>query len=538
MSYCHNSSQEGGLSNVSFTFGTDHPYGVNPDRVATVMLAAAQQYLPLDVASTFALNVTNSGTGSGSVASSPAGISCGADCSETYASGTNVVLTAAALSGSSFTGWGGACSGTATTCNVSMNDAKSVSAIFAAAAANRLITLTKAGAGTGTVTSSPSGISCAASCGTALASFLSTSSVTLVAAPATGSTFGGWSGVCSGTGNCSVAAGTGSASVAATFNTAGTGSSVTVLANAVPVTNLSGAVNSSRMFSIAVPSGASNLLIKTSGGMGDVDMYTRTGQFPTVAVNDCQSELVGNTESCGSKNPVAGTHYVLLNGYSAYSGVTLAASYTVASNATSITGTPGDDMLANGAGNNLVDGLAGVDTYVSAGPVSQYALSRGNRTWTLTDNSGASGSDTLSNVERLRFSAGLLLLDIDKGQVGGTAYRIYKAAFNRQPDNGGLKYWVGRMDAGTNVTDVAAGFIASAEFTALYGSSPSDGDYISLLYANVLGRAPDAGGYDYWVGELRAGSRTRQQVLAGFSESDENVVNVAANIANGIYLFD
>ncbi len=76
-----------------------------------------------------ALTVARTGTGSGTVTSSPAGISCGSDCSESYASGTNVTLTAAAGAGSTFAGWSGACSGTGT-CAVTMSAARSVSAAF------------------------------------------------------------------------------------------------------------------------------------------------------------------------------------------------------------------------------------------------------------------------------------------------------------------------------------------------------------------------------------------------------------------------
>jgi cellulose 1,4-beta-cellobiosidase len=79
---------------------------------------------------TFALTVTKAGTGSGTVTSNTGGISCGSTCSASYASGTVVTLTAAAASGSTFGGWGGSCSGTATTCAVTMSAARSVTATF------------------------------------------------------------------------------------------------------------------------------------------------------------------------------------------------------------------------------------------------------------------------------------------------------------------------------------------------------------------------------------------------------------------------
>jgi endoglucanase len=76
------------------------------------------------------LTVTRSGTGSGAVSSTPAGINCGADCSEEYAAGTVVNLTATPNADSTFTGWSGACTGTGA-CQVIMNSATSVTATFA-----------------------------------------------------------------------------------------------------------------------------------------------------------------------------------------------------------------------------------------------------------------------------------------------------------------------------------------------------------------------------------------------------------------------
>jgi hypothetical protein len=311
--------------------------------------------------------------------------------------------------------------------------------------------------------------------------------------------------------------------------TASGGSSTTVLQNGVPVTGLSGFSGSSALFTIAVPSGASNLVITTSGGSGDVDLYVRLGQVPT-STYDCSSAYYSNSESCTFSAPTAGTYYILLDGYSSYSGVTVKASYTAAGAATA-----GGDTLTNGTGNNAVDGLAGLDTYISLSPGANYYLSLNSGIWTLTDRYGSEGTDTLTNIERLRFSTGVQAIDIGAGQTGGMGYRIYKAAFNRTPDNGGLKYWIDRMDTGTSVWDVAANFIYSAEFIALYGSNPSDADFITRVYSNVLGRAPDSGGYNFWLGWLRGG-RTRAQLLVEFSESAENIAAVALSIPNGIWM--
>ena len=76
-----------------------------------------------------ALTVVRSGTGSGSVNSTPSGISCGTDCSEPYTIGTTVTLTAAPAAGSTFSGWSGACAGKGT-CTVILTADTTVTASF------------------------------------------------------------------------------------------------------------------------------------------------------------------------------------------------------------------------------------------------------------------------------------------------------------------------------------------------------------------------------------------------------------------------
>jgi len=153
---------------------------------------------------TFALTVVKFGTGTGNVSSTPAGISCGATCSAYFTSGTSVTLTAAPNAGSSFVAWNGAACGSALNCTVTMDAATSVSATFDTTpppTVNFALTVSKSGSGAGTVSSQPAGIDCGATC---TANFASGSSVTLTAAPLSGSSFTSWSGACSGSGACVV----------------------------------------------------------------------------------------------------------------------------------------------------------------------------------------------------------------------------------------------------------------------------------------------------------------------------------------------
>ncbi|HVO55105.1 MAG TPA: hypothetical protein VMT37_11905, partial [Solirubrobacterales bacterium] len=144
------------------------------------------------------LSLTKSGTGSGTVTSSPSGIECGATCSANYDHGTEVTLTPNPAAGSEFKGWSGACTGTGT-CKVTIDAAKEVGAEFALE--RHLLSVSRSGSGSGSVTSAPAGIECGATCS---ASFNHGTEVTLSAPPASGSRFIKWTGACTGTGTCKV----------------------------------------------------------------------------------------------------------------------------------------------------------------------------------------------------------------------------------------------------------------------------------------------------------------------------------------------
>jgi hypothetical protein len=175
-------------------------FGANPwpwvDPTGSVQLRTLPARARYDAgnpnAKAYALTVVKAGTGAGSVVSSPAGIDCGPTCSKEYLAATTVTLTASPDAGSIFSGWmGGGCAGTGP-CVVRMNAATSVTANFILVFT---LAVDKSGAGAGTVNSLPPGIACGAKCS---APFRAGTVVILVATPAAGSVFGGWSGACSG----------------------------------------------------------------------------------------------------------------------------------------------------------------------------------------------------------------------------------------------------------------------------------------------------------------------------------------------------
>jgi serine protease len=112
----------------------------------------------------------------------------------------------------------------------------------------------------------------------------------------------------------------------------------TPLSNGVAVAGISEATKQSLLYAIEVPAGRTSLVVTTSGGTGDTDMYVRRGALPTTEpVADCVSDGPATTETCsfsGATAPAAGTWYVMLYGYASVSGVTLTATYTPSSSPT------------------------------------------------------------------------------------------------------------------------------------------------------------------------------------------------------------
>jgi len=172
--------------------------GANPCNVVmNSNLTATATYLQ-----NFTLTVSE--VGQGTVTSGDGAINCtngSGSCSAVYTSGTSVTLNASPASGYTFSRWSGACSG-GNPCNLVMNSNLTATATFAAVGLNYTLTVNETGKGT--VTSTDGIINCTNGSGTCSAAYASGSTVTLNASAATGQTFTGWSGACSGRNACSL----------------------------------------------------------------------------------------------------------------------------------------------------------------------------------------------------------------------------------------------------------------------------------------------------------------------------------------------
>jgi hypothetical protein len=231
----------------------------------------------------------------------------------------------------------------------------------------------------------------------------------------------------------------------------------------------------------------------------------------------------------------------------------------------SIAGYSGDDRLVGGTGSDSLDGGDGIDTAIFEKARSAYKTEKlsqdGITIWKVTDL--ATGDiDELRNIEKLEFAKASVAgyqnlvqteVNLDVTGTPAVTYRLYRAAFARDPDLGGLGYWVSELQQYLNpnlspeqnpyLLDVAKTFVESKEFKDKYGADVDNATYIRNLYKNALGRDPlipdpvtgktDAG-YTYWVGVLDAKAASRSDLFVYFSESAENKAAVEPIIATGV----
>ena len=184
--------------------------------------------------------------------------------------------------------------------------------------------------------------------------------------------------------------------------------------------------------------------------------------------------------------------------------------------------------LSGLAGNDIFDGKGGIDTLIYASLRADFTVSKSNLGFSVV--SGATGTDTLLDIERVQFSDTSMALDVDGH--GGQAYRLY-AVFDRPPDLVGLGFWIDGLDNGVTLEKVADEFITSNEFVTKYGANQNNTQFLTTLYNHVMHRQPDDSGFAFWLSALDTGV-ARAHVLKEFTESPENTAQVIGAIQNGV----
>ena len=179
--------------------------------------------------------------------------------------------------------------------------------------------------------------------------------------------------------------------------------------------------------------------------------------------------------------------------------------------ADTIIGNSAANGLTGNGGNDTLDGGAGTDTAIYAGEAKKFSLTitKGAAT-TVQDRTGAEGTDSLTAVEKIDFQTGTKDVNLDAidGVVNVSSadlsafIEMYIAYFNRAPDAEGLFYWGTRLSEGMGKEQIAKSFYVQPETQALYTNPDDTEGFVTAVYNNFLGRAPDAEGFAYWVNQL------------------------------------
>ena len=125
-------------------------------------------------------------------------------------------------------------------------------------------------------------------------------------------------------------------------------------------------------------------------------------------------------------------------------------------------------------------------------------------------------------------------------QAASQTYRSYYGALGRLPDEGGYNWWLGEIEAGRHtLNSMAAGFIDSSEFKTLSDSDNSgvisNEEFILHMYNGVFGRDPDAGGLAWWVGQLDTEAKTQPDAFISMTQSNEYVELTVGTVADMMF---
>ena len=104
--------------------------------------------------------------------------------------------------------------------------------------------------------------------------------------------------------------------------------SIQTLVNNTPIAGLSGIKDSVANFRFAVPTGAASVAFSITGTTGDADIYVKYGQLPTTSVYDQRPYIDGSNETVSINPARSGDYFIMVHGYTAYSGLTIKATYS------------------------------------------------------------------------------------------------------------------------------------------------------------------------------------------------------------------
>jgi hypothetical protein len=186
----------------------------------------------------------------------------------------------------------------------------------------------------------------------------------------------------------------------------------------------------------------------------------------------------------------------------------------------------GNDFATGNGGDDLLLGGLGIDTAIYTTILANLTIAKSSSGYAVTDKTGVQGIDTLVDVERVKTSDKNIALDLGVGQAAGNTAKLIGAIFDTAymtPEFVGIG--ISLFDGGRSMEQVAQLAINTGLYAQLAGSR-SNADFVKLVYANVVGVAPNATDLAYFQGFLDSGNMTQAQLAVLAANTDVNALNV------------
>jgi len=182
----------------------------------------------------------------------------------------------------------------------------------------------------------------------------------------------------------------------------------------------------------------------------------------------------------------------------------------------SLTGNTLNNRLTGSAGNDLINGGDGTDTALYTGSKQNFVIQKTDNI-TVTDQQGAEGADSLSNIERIQFSDGNVAFDTSASQSAGMTARLIAAAFGQ--DTLANKAYAG---IGITLFDNGSTFDQVSQLAIDTGliSASANADFVSTLWLNVVGSTIDANNLQLYTQALENNEMTQASLLTLASQTD------------------